>query len=161
MYDRQRQQNLILIHTKQCHIFGVCMTYKNGFWIWWSNLLDVYTTCYDISQITIFDWTASISDHTSLIHSFWSPIHSLLYSLGSDLAENTSIAWQWTSTIVAYCCTHYLATRYLPRICLSGKVFIKPLPNNGSIRHNSEYSLAVTCSVTLLKTLFVKTGLVL
>jgi hypothetical protein len=37
---------------------------KDGVWIWWSNLLDLYTTCYNISQITVFDWTLSTSDHT-------------------------------------------------------------------------------------------------
>jgi hypothetical protein len=40
------------------------------------------------------------------------------------------------SSIVAYCCTYYLAKGCLPRICLRGKVFILPLPSNGSIRHN-------------------------
>jgi hypothetical protein len=30
-----------------------------------SNLLDLYTTYYDISQITIFDWTLSASDYTT------------------------------------------------------------------------------------------------
>jgi hypothetical protein len=39
-----------------------------GFWIWWSNLLVLYTTFYNILQITIFDWTLSTSDNTSLIH---------------------------------------------------------------------------------------------
>jgi hypothetical protein len=41
---------------------------QNGVWIWWTNLLDVYTTCHNISQITIFDWTLSTSDNTTLIH---------------------------------------------------------------------------------------------
>jgi hypothetical protein len=69
---------------------GVCMTYKTGFG------LDLYATCYNISQITIFDWTHSTSDHSTLIHyalsselaglGFW------LYSLRSDLTENMSIA---------------------------------------------------------------------
>jgi hypothetical protein len=48
----------------------VCVTYKDGFWIWWSNLLDIYTTCYNISQITLFNWTLSTSDHTTLIHCY-------------------------------------------------------------------------------------------
>jgi hypothetical protein len=35
---------------------------KDVFWIWWSNLLDLYTTCYNISEIAIFDGTHSTSD---------------------------------------------------------------------------------------------------
>jgi hypothetical protein len=44
---------------------------QNGFWIWRSNLLDFYTTCYNISQITIFEWTLSTSGYTTLIHYSW------------------------------------------------------------------------------------------
>jgi hypothetical protein len=33
------------------------------------DLLDLYTTYNNISQIIIFDWTLSTSDHTTLIHS--------------------------------------------------------------------------------------------
>jgi hypothetical protein len=43
------------------------------------------------------------------------------------------------SSIVANCCTHCLATGSLLRTRLRGKVFIKPLPSNGSIRHNTLY----------------------
>jgi hypothetical protein len=57
--------------------------------------------------------TGHSHDHTTLIHYSWSLSHSLLYSLGSDLTENTS-------TIAMYCCKHYLATVCLPRICLRG-----------------------------------------
>jgi hypothetical protein len=46
-----------------CHILGV--------WIWWSNLLGLDTTCYNNSQIAIFDLTLSTSDHNTLIHSSW------------------------------------------------------------------------------------------
>jgi hypothetical protein len=60
-----------------------------------------------------------------------------LYRLGSDHStENTSIVYQWISSIVAYFCTHYLATGCLLRMCLRGKVFIESLPSNGSLRHN-------------------------
>jgi hypothetical protein len=38
--------------------------------------------------------------------------------------------------LVAHCCTHYLVTDCLSRICLRGKVFIGPVPSNGSIRHS-------------------------
>jgi hypothetical protein len=61
------------------------------------EFIDLYITGYNISQITIFDWTLSTSDHTTLIHSslslprlnylttlrlsrlnFWSQSHSML-----------------------------------------------------------------------------------
>jgi hypothetical protein len=49
---------------------------------------------YNVSQIRIFDWTLSTSDHTTLLHyslclaglGFW------LYRLGLDHMENMSIA---------------------------------------------------------------------
>jgi hypothetical protein len=46
----------------------------------------------NILQITIFDCKLSTSEYTTLIHYSWSQSHSLLYSLGSDLTENMSIA---------------------------------------------------------------------
>jgi hypothetical protein len=42
--------------------------------------MDLYTTCYNISQIAIFDWTLSTSDHTTL---------SLLYSTLSSQVKVT------------------------------------------------------------------------
>jgi hypothetical protein len=77
---------------KYCQILGICVNYKMGFWIWWSNLFDRYTTYYINSQITIFDWTLSTSDHSTLIQYSWSHSHSLLYRLGSDVTEITSTA---------------------------------------------------------------------
>jgi hypothetical protein len=47
------------------------------------------------------------------------------------LLPSTSMA-----VFVAYFCTLYPATDYLPRISLRGTVFIEPLPSSGSIRHN-------------------------
>jgi hypothetical protein len=67
---------------------------------------------------------------------YWSQSHSLLYSRGVDSTENTSNAYQWTSTVVAYCCILYPATGYLPRISLRGKLFMELLPSNGCMRHN-------------------------
>jgi hypothetical protein len=100
-------------------------------------LLDLYAICYNYSRINIFDWTLSASDHITLIHSSWSQSHSLLYSLESDLTENTFIAWHWMSCIVAYSLERvYLGTGCLPRICLRGRVFIEPLPSSGSVRHS-------------------------
>jgi hypothetical protein len=48
---------------------------------------------YNLLHSTIFDWTLLTSDLATLIHCSWSQSHSLLYSLGSDLMENTSIAF--------------------------------------------------------------------
>jgi hypothetical protein len=49
------------------------------------------------------------------------------------------------SFIVAYCWAHYPATSCLPRICLRGNVFIEPLPNCGSTRHNILHNNIVMC----------------
>jgi hypothetical protein len=62
--------------------------------------------------------------------------HCYMYYLGADSIENTSIALQWSSTLVAYCCRLYLVTGYLPIIGLRWKMFIEPLPSKGSIRHS-------------------------
>jgi hypothetical protein len=69
-----------------CHTFVVCVTCETGFRIRWSNSLDLY------NLLQHFDWTLSTSDHTTLIHYSWSQSHSLLYSLGSDLAKNTYVS---------------------------------------------------------------------
>jgi hypothetical protein len=58
---------------------------------------DLHTTCYSTSEITIFDWTLSTSDHITLIHYSLSSLCPAdlvfwLYSLWLDLTENTSIA---------------------------------------------------------------------
>jgi hypothetical protein len=51
-----------------CRVLGVRVTCKTGFGsddrIYWT----LYTTCYNISQIAITDWTLSASDHITLIH---------------------------------------------------------------------------------------------
>jgi hypothetical protein len=59
-------------------------------------------------------------------------ILSSLCSLEADSTESASIAF----TVVAYCCTHYLATGSLPRISLRWYVFIEPLPSSGSVHHS-------------------------
>jgi hypothetical protein len=41
-----------------CRVSGICVTNMSGFWIWLSNLLDLYATGYNSSQITI--WHAVI-----------------------------------------------------------------------------------------------------
>jgi hypothetical protein len=37
-----------------CHVSGVWVTNKDGFWIWWWNLLYLHTSGYSSSQITIW-----------------------------------------------------------------------------------------------------------
>jgi hypothetical protein len=72
-----------------------------------------------------------------------------LYILGSDLTENTSIAYQQMSSIVAYSLERvFLTTGCLPRICLRGKVFIEPLPSSVSVRHNV-LNICMNVSATL------------
>jgi hypothetical protein len=67
----------------------------------------------------------------------WTGFPVIHYSLGADSTENTSTAWQWMSSIVAYSMERvYLATSSLPRISLRGNVFIEPLPSNVSVRHS-------------------------
>jgi hypothetical protein len=98
---------------------------------------------------------------------FWLPnglsviIGFSLYSLRSHLTENTYIAYQCMPSIVAYSLQRvYLATGCLPRICLPGKVFIAPLPSNGSIRHNVKRVTLEMCTETVVD-LYVKQQLFL
>jgi hypothetical protein len=107
---------LILSHIRGLHDLW------NGFWILWSHLLDLYITCYSISQITIFDWALSTSDHTTSPTELSVIVVFSSYSLGADHTENTSIVWQRMSSVLAY--------------SLPWDVFIESLPSNGSMRHN-------------------------
>jgi hypothetical protein len=72
--------------------------------------------------------------HRAVVMISCSENHSLLYTLGSALTENTSIAKQWKSSVVAYC--YSLTTGCLPIICLRGKVFTEPFLSNGHMPHN-------------------------
>jgi hypothetical protein len=57
-----------------CHVSRVSVTYKTGFWMWWSNLLNIYATGYNSSQIT--DTLSSSSDWTlqeTILISYLSP----------------------------------------------------------------------------------------
>jgi hypothetical protein len=74
----------------------------------------------------------------------WCQSPSVLYSLGADPIENTAIAQQWTSTVVAYCSRLYLGTGCLPRIGLRGNVFIELLPSNGSTCHNIKKQIVIS-----------------
>jgi hypothetical protein len=51
-----------------CHVFGVCVTNNNGFFIWWSNLLDLYTT-----------WLQQFTNHYLTGH--WNILTTLLLQL--------------------------------------------------------------------------------
>jgi hypothetical protein len=60
-----------------CHVFGVCTTNKTGFWIWRSNLLDLYTTGYNSSRITICHtvicfWLDTVG---TILTSNWTELH--------------------------------------------------------------------------------------
>jgi hypothetical protein len=84
---------ITLIFVKYCHVSAVCVTYNKGFWIWWSNLLDLYTTW--LQQLTIYCLTGHWHLLTTLLlHLNWLhcppwTIMSYLYNLGADPIENT------------------------------------------------------------------------
>jgi hypothetical protein len=73
------------VHT-YCHISGVCMTV----WIRWSNVLDLYTTCY-ILQITIFSWTLDFWPHCS---SHW----TVSQSQSHTATDGQSVSKSWCRT---------------------------------------------------------------
>jgi hypothetical protein len=66
-----------------CHIFGVCVTNNTGFWILWSNLLDLYTAGYNSSQITIWRTVIFFWLDTPL-ELFWLPTELLCTPLYSS-----------------------------------------------------------------------------
>lgn len=56
-----------------CHVPGLC-DLKDRFWIWWSNLLDLYTTGYNSSQITSTGHSLSPSELLKpVIHCYITP----------------------------------------------------------------------------------------
>jgi hypothetical protein len=92
---------------KYCHVLGVCVTYKTGFGfddrIYWT----LFTTCHNISQIAIFDWTLSTSDHTTLIHYSWSKSKSKSHcdwrSVSQSLLVSSPMWGSWSD--IYYCLT--------------------------------------------------------
>jgi hypothetical protein len=115
------------------------------FYIWWSNLLDLYATCYNISQITVFHWTLSTSDHISIIHC------CPLYSVYSDLVYDCLLIYDWLllynvmadrplqSRIHGNVCWPLLFTEtssWFPRIHLYGYVFVNSFSSNESTCHS-------------------------
>jgi hypothetical protein len=114
---------------------------KDGFWIWWSNLLDLYTTGYNSSQITIwhtvifFDWTLEFWPLFTTPVLRCTPSRLLTVSsyilLGTDPTGNT-----------VFCCQECmfigplgLMTRYLLLFDSYGLVFVgRPLwQEDGSV----------------------------
>jgi hypothetical protein len=129
---------------------SIVFCHKLGVWAWLTKRGFGFEDLIDWTFIqlvtTIHKSVSSTGDsqllttlHQSTTLSLLLEPESLLHILGSDLAENTSIAYQWMSTVVSYCYRFYLAKGCLPRICLHGKVFIEPLLNNGDMRHNIMY----------------------
>jgi hypothetical protein len=77
-----------------CHVSGVCVTNKTDFWILCSNLLDLYTTGYNSSQITHCHLLPTGHSTGTPLTSNWTPplLRFIpLYSLNSDLPLFCSI----------------------------------------------------------------------
>jgi hypothetical protein len=88
-----------------CHVSGVRVTNKTGFWIWWTNLLDLYTAGYNSSQITI-----------------WHSYIPTGYSTGTILISNwTHPLLRCTPSILILCCTLVLCPLIIPRHGPHGK----------------------------------------
>jgi hypothetical protein len=64
---KDMHKKMFPVYSGKCLLSKAVHNWVDKFWILWSNLLDLYIACYNISQIIIFDWTLSISDHTTLI----------------------------------------------------------------------------------------------
>jgi hypothetical protein len=79
--------------SKYIHVLGFCLTNKTDFGfddrIYWT----FYTTCLNISQITVFDWRLSTSDHTILIPSSWSQSQSQSQSHVTTDCQSASLSW--------------------------------------------------------------------
>jgi hypothetical protein len=76
-----------------CHVSGVCVTNKTGFFIWWSNLLDLYKTGYNSSQFPIWQCLLLPTGHSTgtVLTSSWTPFYSLVllqfsFSFATDCA---------------------------------------------------------------------------
>jgi hypothetical protein len=81
------------------------VTYKTCFEfddrIYWTFIQLVY----DISQITVFHWALSTSEHTTLIHYSWSQIKVIDCYIASDLTSQTTrpLPSYGCLSVVAYC----------------------------------------------------------
>jgi hypothetical protein len=125
-----------------CHVSGVCVTNKTGFWVWWSNLLDLDKTGYNSSQITIWQTVIFLLDILDFWPHFTNPLlrctqshlltaphisprhgpHGKHHLLLSIIRVCWSVIWNGCSSIVEHLC--------------SGNVFSEPLPSNGHMPHN-------------------------
>jgi hypothetical protein len=105
--------------------------------------------------LLIYDWTTyMVMRRIHRKHIRWPAIeicephgkHLFFYCyIYSALQRNESYPIVARVFVVSYCCRFYLATGWLPRICLSANVFTASLPNNGSTCRN----IVVWCSVYL------------
>jgi hypothetical protein len=96
-----------------CHISEVCVTNKTGFWIWWSNLLNLHTTGYSSSQI-------SVLTHCHL--------------LPTGHSTGTTPLYPFNSLLILLTVPTYNSLARTPRktvFCCQECVFIGPLPSNG------------------------------
>jgi hypothetical protein len=120
-----------------------CVTNKTGFWIWWSNLLDLYTTGYNSSQITI--WHTVIFRLDTPRELFWLPTE---LNFTTPLYYLVLLQFFWL-------CPSYNSSARTPRKTLScqeclfigplhssycwecnfGNVFTEPFHSNGHMRH--------------------------
>jgi hypothetical protein len=109
------------IHFNISHEKGLRGIY-NGFWSWWSNVLNLYTTYYNISQIAIFDWTLSTSGHTTSSAELSVTVGFLLYSFGSDHTENTLLPSNGYPLLLRIRCRWMC----LPSRCIATSLYVLP-----------------------------------
>jgi hypothetical protein len=86
-----------------------------------------------LQHFTIFDWTLSTSDHTTLIHSSWNQSLTLIQPRDGFHRKHVC----YIKMDVLYCCV-FVGTcspinGLFARICVRGKMFIEPFPSNGFI----------------------------
>jgi hypothetical protein len=107
------------------------------FWPLYTNPLLNYSN-WTVSQSQSYFTTGGLPPiHSSWRQLFWT---SRYIRIASGALHSKHIhCLAMASTIVAYCCKHYLTTGCLPRICLRRNVFIELLPSNGPLRHNIKH----------------------
>jgi hypothetical protein len=121
------------IHSIYFHVSGVCVTNRTGFWIWWYNLLNLYKTVYNISQI----W------HTVIFFRLDTPLELFWFPNSSARTQRKP-----SSLVkIAYLLARYLAIdicerhrKHLLRHWLYCCVHVfRAFPRNGSSYHNIFY----------------------